>query len=100
MIFAGDSGPTTRLWQLAADVPGLRAVFLEASFPNRMKAVAEISQHLTSESFSREAAKVPVGVKIIAVHLKVPYHDEIVREIADVNPSGLEIGECDSEYQF
>jgi len=100
VIFAGDSGPTTRLWQFAADVPGLRAVFLEASFPNRMKAVAEISQHLTSETFGREAAKAPLGVKIIAVHLKVQYHDEIAQEIAGLRSSCVEIGECDSDYQF
>jgi ribonuclease BN (tRNA processing enzyme) len=100
VIFAGDSGPTTRLWQLATGVPGLCAVFLEASFPNRMKALAEKSQHLTSETFGREASKAPFAVKIIAVHLKAPYHDEIVRELAALSLSCVEIGECDSEYQF
>ena len=100
VIFAGDSGPTTRLWQLARETPGLRAVFLEASFPNRMKAVAEASLHLTSEMFGREAAKVPAGVRIIAVHLKVRYRDEIISELGTLGIPSLEIGECDREYTF
>ena len=100
VIFGADSGPTTRLWEVAHRTPGLRAVFLEASFPNRMKAIAEASLHLTPETFGREAAKLPAGVKIIAVHLKVRYRDEIIRELQALQLPLLEIGECEREYVF
>ena len=100
VIFAADSGPTTRLWEVACGVPNLRAVFLEASFPNRMKAVAEASRHLTSELFGLEARKVPAEVKVIAVHLKVRYREEVVRELHALGNPALEIGECDREYLF
>jgi len=100
VIFAGDSGPTTRLWQLAGEAPGVRAVFLEASFPNRLKGIAEAAQHLTSETFGGEAAKAPAGARSIAVHLKVAHHAEIVRELVDLGNPRVEIGECDSPYRF
>ena len=100
VIFAGDSGPTNRIWEVAREVPHLKAVFLEASFPNRMKEIAEAAMHLTSEMFGREAAKVPAGVKIIAVHMKVRYRDEITRELQALRLPCLEIGECHQDYVF
>jgi ribonuclease BN (tRNA processing enzyme) len=100
VIFAGDSGPTTRLWELAAGVPDLRAVFLEASFPNRMRPLAEASLHLTSTMVGQEAEKLPAGVRIIAVHLKVAYRAEIERELEALRLPDLEVGECDKEYLF
>ena len=67
IIVAGDTGPTTRLWELARETAGLRAIFLEASFPNSLKRLADVSLHLTSNMFGREVAKMPAGVKVLAV---------------------------------
>jgi ribonuclease BN (tRNA processing enzyme) len=100
VVFAGDSAPTTRLWQLAREMTGVHAVFLEASFPNRMRAIADASMHLTSELFGEEAAKAPPGSRIIAVHMKVRYRDEIARELASLSLSSMEIGECEVTYRF
>jgi ribonuclease BN (tRNA processing enzyme) len=100
VIFAGDSGATTRLWEVAKTLPRLRAVFLEASFPNRLKGIADASLHLTPEMFRIEAAKVPVGIKIIAVHLKVRYHHEISSELAELRIPCVEVGQCEREYTF
>jgi ribonuclease BN (tRNA processing enzyme) len=100
VIFAGDSGPTTRLWEVAHETAGLRAVFLEASFPNSMRAIAEASRHLTAETFRLELAKIPAGVKVIAVHLKVRYRDEIIQELNLSGHPFLEIGECGRQYVF
>ena len=100
VIFGADSGPTTRLWQVAQQTAGVQAVFLEASFPNRMKAVADASLHLTSDLFAAEAAKAPRGSRVIAVHLKVRYRDEIIRELGDLSIPSLEIGECGMTYRF
>src|SRR5262249_35768043 len=66
VIFGADSGPTTRLWQLARETGGVQAVFLEASFPNRMRAISDASLHLTPDLFAEEAAKAPPGSRIIA----------------------------------
>jgi ribonuclease BN (tRNA processing enzyme) len=98
VIFGGDSGPTDRLWEIAHQTPGLRTVFLEASFPNSMTALAESSLHLTPEMFGREVAKIPAGVTVVAVHIKMRYRDQIIEELGDLQLSNLEIGQCDKVY--
>src|SRR4051794_23217305 len=100
VIFAADSGPTERLWQVAREIKYLRAVFLEASFPNRMWKIADEARHLTPEMFGREVAKAPEDVRIIAVHLKAAYRDEITRELQELQLPSLEIGTSGREYSF
>jgi ribonuclease BN (tRNA processing enzyme) len=100
VIIAGDSGPTDRLWEVAQQTDGLRAVFLEASFPNSMKSLAEASLHLTPEIFCREVAKMPSGIKVVAVHIKVRYRDEVARELHALGLPQVEMGDCEKEYDF
>lgn len=100
VIFGGDSGPTERLWEVAHRTPRLRAVFLEACFPNSMKQLAEVSLHMTAEMFAREIAKMPSGIRVIAVHIKVRYREQVIREIDDLQLRNVEIGECEKDYIF
>lgn len=100
VIFGGDSGPTNRLWEVAHRTPNLRAVFLEACFPNSLTALAEASLHMTPEMFSREICKMPGGVEVIAVHIKVRYREQVIRELHALGLPNLEIGECEKEYEF
>ena len=100
VIFGADSGPTERLWEIAHQTPGLRAVFLEACFPNFLKQLAQDSLHLTPEMFCGEVAKMPVGVKVIAVHIKVRYREQVIHELKALGLPNLEIGECEKEYEF
>ncbi|MBI4892160.1 MAG: 3',5'-cyclic-nucleotide phosphodiesterase [Acidobacteria bacterium] len=100
VIFGGDSGPTERLWKVARETPGLRAVFLEASFPNQWKAVAVASLHLTPAMFAEQAAQLPPEVRIFAIHLKVRYRDVLERELRALSLPNLEIAECERDYQF
>jgi hypothetical protein len=50
--------------------------------------------------FSREIAKMPAGVKVMAVHSKVRYREEVIKELHALQLPNLEIGECDNEYSF
>ena len=100
IIVAGDTGPTNRLWEVAWQTPGLRAIFLEACFPNSMRNLAQTSCHLTPEMFCREAAKMPSGVKLVAVHIKVRHRDQVVRELSSLGLPNLVIGEGEREYCF
>jgi ribonuclease BN (tRNA processing enzyme) len=100
VIFGGDSGPTERLWEVAHQTPGLRAVFLEACFPNSMTSLAQASLHMTPEMFSREVAKMPGGIDVVAVHIKVRYREQVIRELLDLGLPRLVIGECDNEYTY
>ena len=100
VIFGADSGPTDRIWEVARQTPNLRAVFLEACFPNSLAGLAEVSLHLTAEMFAGEVAKIPAGVKIVAVHIKVRYRDQVIRELEELRLPNLEIGECEKNYEF
>ena len=100
VIFGGDSGPTDRLWEIAHRTPGLRAVFLEACFPNSMTKLADVSLHMTPEMFGREVAKMPSGIKVIAVHIKVRYRAQVIQELQDLHLPNVEIGECEKDYIF
>ena len=100
VIFGVDSGPTERIWEIAHQTSGLRAVFLEACFPNCLTSLAEVSFHLTPEMFRREVEKIPAGVKIIAVHIKVRYREDVIRELQGLQLPNLEIAECDKEYDL
>jgi len=100
VIFSGDTGPTTRLWEVAHQTDGLRAIFLEVSFPNSMKRLAEVSLHLTPAMFRREIAKAPAGVRVLAVHIKVRYREEVIQELSALGLPNLEIGECEKVYDI
>ena len=100
MIFGADSGPTERIWKIAHQTPNLRAVFLEACFPNSLADLAKASLHLTVGMFAGEVAKIPTGVKIIAIHIKVRYRDHVIRELKALGLPNLEIGECERNYEF
>ena len=100
VVIAGDTGPTTRLWEVAHRTAGLRAVFLEACFPNSMKGLAQTSCHLTPEMFGQEIAKMPPGVRVVATHIKVRYRDDVVKELYALGLPQVEVGECEKEYDF
>jgi ribonuclease BN (tRNA processing enzyme) len=100
VIVCGDTGPTSRIWEVAHRTAGLRAVFLEACFPNSMKALADASLHLTPAMFCREVAKMPSGVKVVAVHMKVRYREALIPELFALGIPELEIGECEKVYCF
>jgi ribonuclease BN (tRNA processing enzyme) len=100
VIIAGDSGPTTRLWEVAHKTAHLRAIFLETCFPNSMKRLAEVTLHLTPEMFHCEVAKMPAGIKVVAVHLKVRYREEVIRELKALDLPNLEILQCEREYDL
>lgn len=100
VIFAADSGPTERLWELARQLPSLQGVLLEASFPNSMQGLADISLHLTPQTFAGEVAKLPPSTRVMAVHIKVAYREKVVQELCALGIPTLEIGECETDYTF
>jgi ribonuclease BN (tRNA processing enzyme) len=98
VIFGADSGPTDRIWHLAGQFPEPRTVVLEAAFPDAMVQLAHVSAHLTPALVKLEAEKMPAVRRIVAVHLKVRFRQEIERELLSLNLNGLVVGECGSVY--
>ena len=48
----------------------------------------------------REVAKMPAGITVVAVHIKVRYREQVIRELQDLRLPNLEISECEKEYEF
>jgi ribonuclease BN (tRNA processing enzyme) len=100
VLIVGDTGPTETIWQYANRTPNLKAVFLEATFPNSMAELAEVSKHLTPSLFAREIGKLKRRTRIVAVHIKARYREQIVSELENLGIPELEIGAIDKVHTF
>lgn len=76
-----DTAPVPMMMADLATLPRLRAVFLEASFPNSMGQLATVSKHLTSEQFLAAARALPPTVAVYAIHVKPRFYPEVRAEI-------------------
>jgi ribonuclease BN (tRNA processing enzyme) len=95
-----DTGPTEEFWRVAGAAPDLKAVFLEASFPDAMSNLAVISQHLTPAMFASEAHKLPRQVPFIAVHIKPRFYDQVVAELEAIDLADVQVGRHGMTYEF
>jgi ribonuclease BN (tRNA processing enzyme) len=100
VVVASDTGPTDELWVRANATPNLKAVFLEATFPNAMTWLANASKHLTPAQFAAEARKLSVPAALIAVHIKARFHDQVVKELLALGLPNVEIGQFGKPYTF
>jgi len=101
VIVTSDTGPTGAIWELARATPDLKAVFLEASFPDAMTPLADLSKHLTPATFAEEVRKLDRDdVAVVAVHMKPRYRDQIVAELTALGLPNLVIGRFNVPYDF
>ncbi len=100
VAIVSDTTTTEAIWELARAQPQLQAVFLEASFPNARRDLADMTGHLTPELFFSEYQKLGREMPVIAVHIKSPFHDEVVRELQSLDLPQLRISTPNAEYVF
>jgi ribonuclease BN (tRNA processing enzyme) len=98
VAFGADSGPTGRIWELAAATGRLRAAFLECSFPDALEELAVKTCHLTPRLWAREAAKLPPDIEVIAVHIKPGHRERTVGELLALAGGRFRIGRPGREY--
>lgn len=79
VMFVSDTGPTERVWEIADQTPGLKGIFLEASFPNSMRWLADKAAHLTPELFLDELSKLHRSVPVYVIHVKLAF-EALIRE--------------------
>ena len=91
VLFTQDTGPTEDIWRAGGETRGLKAVFTEVSFPNRLGAVARDSFHHTPATLAREMGKMPPDVPILVGHLKPPHEEELKREIEALGSSRVTV---------
>ena len=92
--------PTERIWDLARERSNLRAVFLEATFPDALIELADASRHLTPKLFAAEVQKLGRDVPIIAIHIKPLRRQQVIDELQAMDIPGLQIGELGKEYSW
>ena len=83
VIFVGDTGPTEEIWKVARKQENLRAIFIEASFPDSLNTIANVTGHLTPSGLERELAKLGVlAPHVYLYHMKPQYEKTIKEEVS------------------
>ena len=100
IAFVSDTGPTERIWEIINKTKNLKAVFLEASFPNNMAWLAEKAKHLTPAMFKTEQAKLKQDVPVIAIHIKAAFDSVIRTELTALGLPNMEFGQPGKTYDF
>jgi ribonuclease BN (tRNA processing enzyme) len=100
VLIPSDTGPTEEVWQRANQAANLKAVFLEACFPNAMTGLAQISKHLTPAMFAREVKKLAPSAALFAVHIKPMFREQIIQELQALGLANLSVARPGFEYVF
>ncbi len=95
-----DTGPTEEIWRCVNQEPGLKAVFVEATFPDELGWLADVSKHLTPATLAREAAKLTRPTRLVAIHIKARYKEQVTAQLHALGLAGLEIGQPGATYSF
>jgi len=101
VAFSSDTAETEEFWNVINRTAGMEALMIEASFPDSMSELAEVSRHFTPASLGRELLKLNHnGLDILAVHLKPAYRDTIIDELEALNISKLRVMEPGRVYDW
>ena len=99
-LICGDTASLDDALPLIRTSAGLKLVVLEASFPDRMKTIADLSRHLTTSGFAREVRKLPKGIRVLACHMKPDCLGEIQIEIGDLGLDHVSLIEQGAAYSL
>jgi cAMP phosphodiesterase len=101
ILYAGDSGPTERIWEEANGLEDLKAVIVEISFPNRLGTAALESGHMTPRSLKRELKKLHRrDIPILLAHMKPQYMSLLRTEIRQLGLSRVSFLRPGQRYRF
>jgi cAMP phosphodiesterase len=100
VLFTSDTYTTNELWEVAKEVDELKAVFVDVSYPNERRALAEASKHLTPELLLPELEKLGRDVKVYAVHIKPTNRDDVIKELAALGDARVSVGEIGHAYEW
>jgi hypothetical protein len=75
-------------------------VFLEATFPDELSWLADVSKHLTPATFAKEVRKLNRPVRIVAMHLKARYQIEVAAQLQALGIAEVELARFGVPYEF
>ncbi len=98
IAYSGDTGPTTRMWEVLNELPDLRALLMEVSFPDREQRLAGLSGHQTPRTLALDMLKyrAPRDLPTLLHHIKPVFQAEVEREcaaLAGLNLQVMQIGD-------
>jgi ribonuclease BN (tRNA processing enzyme) len=93
IAYSGDTGPTERLWEVLNELPDLKALLMEVSFPNHEQGLATSSGHHTPQTLARELRKyrTPESLPTLLYHIKPVFQAVVERECAALKGLSLEV---------
>lgn len=101
VAFSSDTFETEDFWKVVNGATSVKALLIEASFPDSMAKLAEVSRHFTPASLKRELGKLNHnGLEILTVHIKPAYRDTIIEELTALHIPGLGVMEPGRTYEF
>lgn len=101
VAFSGDTADCEAFWEAVADDARLRAVVAECSYPQSMKAMAELSMHMDSDGLAARLRALPTRVAAIVVHRKPGLEEAIASELAAALPGrDLRLPAPGTAYRF
>lgn len=102
VLYSSDTGPTTRLWQVANETPDLRGMFVELSFPNHMQALADVAGHYTPQTLHAEMNKVHERdrIPLYVYHLKPSFYEQTKQELNSLKLQNMHLVELTDEFSF
>jgi ribonuclease BN (tRNA processing enzyme) len=101
VAFSSDTAETDEFWNVVNRAPRVDALLIEASFPNSMAKLAEVSRHFTPASLERDLRKLTHnGLDILAVHIKPAYRQMVIDELKALNRPGLGVMESGRVYDW
>ena len=101
VAFSSDTAETQEFWELLNRTPHVDALLIEASFPNAMAELAEVTRHFTPASLQEELKKLSHnGLDILTVHLKPTYRETLIEELKALGIPKLSVMEPGRTYTW
>jgi ribonuclease BN (tRNA processing enzyme) len=101
IAFSSDTAETEEFWNVINRAPSLDALLIEASFPDSMAKLADVSRHFTPASLQRELGKLNhKDLDILTVHIKPAYRQMVIDELNGLNIPGLGVMEPGRVYNW
>ncbi|HVF54678.1 MAG TPA: 3',5'-cyclic-nucleotide phosphodiesterase [Pyrinomonadaceae bacterium] len=101
IAFSSDTSATDEFWELVNRTSSVEALLIEASFPNSLARLAEVSGHLTPSSLGGELRKLSHSdLEILVVHLKPSFRTQLIEELDALGVARLSAMEAGREYVF
>lgn len=102
ILYTSDTGPTTKLWEIANQASDLKGLFVELSFPNSMQSLADVAGHYTPRTLDDELQKIKgrEQIPLYIYHLKPSFYDVTKQELMGLQLKNMHVVELADEFQF